>query len=248
MTTAASKRAPLMQADIDTATQTVLIVEDELDLNELLTYRLEKDGYQVVGAESGEQAIKLLTTHQPDAILLDLMLPGMDGLEVCRIVKENSATANIPVIMLTAKGEEADIVRGLEMGADDYITKPFSPRVLNARIRAVLRRNHPQPAAEGEGNMIHCKGVTIDLDRHEVRVEGELAQLTATEFKLLTLLLSKPGRVFTRQGIIQSIHDGFAAVTDRSVDVQVVALRRKLSDAGSHIETVRGVGYRFRDQ
>lgn len=234
--------------DASSAGKTVLLVEDESDLNELLTYSLEKDGFKVLSAESGEQGVKLLSSHQPDMILLDLMLPGIDGLEVCRLVKENSDTADVPVIMLTAKGEESDIVRGLEMGADDYITKPFSPRVLNARIRAVLRRAESEAQTSDNSNIITCKDVTIDLDRHEVRIEGELAQLTATEFKLLTLLISKPGRVFTRQGIIQTIHEGFAAVTDRSVDVQVVALRRKLGDAGSHIETVRGVGYRFRDQ
>jgi len=248
MTTAQNLRAATMPAaDSSTTGKTVLLVEDESDLNELLTYSLKKDGFKVLSAESGEQGVKLLSSHQPDMILLDLMLPGIDGLEVCRLVKENTDTAEVPVIMLTAKGEESDIVRGLEMGADDYITKPFSPKVLNARIRAVLRRAQSEAQPAGNSNIITCKEVTIDLDRHEVRVYGELAQLTATEFKLLTLLIGKPGRVFTRQGIIQMIHEGFAAVTDRSVDVQVVALRRKLGDAGSHIETVRGVGYRFRD-
>ncbi|MEO0587469.1 MAG: response regulator transcription factor, partial [Planctomycetota bacterium] len=179
-------------------------------------------------------------------MLLDLMLPGMDGLEVCRNIKTSQETSELPVIMLTARGEESDVVQGLELGADDYITKPFSPRVLMARIRAVLRRSEAD--ASGDANrVVVLGGITIDPDRHQVKVEDDAIELTATEFKLLSLIMSRPGRVFTRQQIIESIHDGFAAVTDRSVDVQVVALRRKLMHRGKNIETVRGVGYRFRD-
>lgn len=223
----------------------ILLVEDERDLLELLKYNLDREGYEVLTAETGEDGLKLVRSASPDLILLDLMLPSMDGLEVCRSLKAKAETADIPVIMLTAKGEETDIVRGLELGADDYITKPFSPRILMARVKAVLRR------ADAEGrdrSVVEAADVRIDLERHEVTAEGEPVELTATEFKLLTLLVSRPARVFTRQQIIDSLHEGFAAVTDRSVDVQVVALRRKLGTAsGKRIETVRGVGYRFKD-
>ncbi|MEL7087260.1 MAG: response regulator transcription factor [Planctomycetota bacterium] len=222
----------------------ILLVEDERDLLELLKYNLDREGYSVSTAETGEDGLKLVRNQSPDLILLDLMLPSMDGLEVCRSLKARPDTAAIPVIMLTAKGEESDIVAGLELGADDYITKPFSPRILMARIKAVLRRAQ----AEGEEHRtLEAGGVRVDLDRHEVVVEGETVDLTATEFKLLTLLVSRPARVFTRQQIIDALHEGFAAVTDRSVDVQVVSLRRKLGSAGKRIETVRGVGYRFKD-
>ena len=224
--------------------KTILLVEDERDLLELLKYNFDREGYHVVTAETGEDGLKLVRKQPPDLILLDLMLPSMDGLEVCRSLKGRPETATIPIIMLTAKGEEADVVQGLEMGADDYITKPFSPRILMARIQAVLRRAETD---QQERRMIEAGGVRIDLDRHEVFSNEEQVDLTATEFKLLTLLVSRPARVFTRQQIIDSLHEGFAAVTDRSVDVQVVALRRKLEGAGKRIETVRGVGYRFKD-
>lgn len=224
----------------------VLLVEDEQDLLDLLSYNLERENYQVRATTSGEEALKLAGSEAPQLVLLDLMLPGMDGLEVARTLKTKPRTSGVPIIMLTAKGEESDIVKGLEIGADDYITKPFSPRVLMARISAVLRRAEQGPDAPAP-QTIEVGDVTIDLDRHEVCIADQPVELTATEFKLLTLMASRPGRVFTRQQIIESIHDGFAAVTDRSVDVQVVALRRKLGDAGRSIETVRGVGYRFRE-
>lgn len=229
------------------ADTTILLVEDEQDLLELLEYNLEREGYQVRTAGTGEAGLKEVRTELPDLILLDLMLPGMDGLEVCRTLKSRENTAVVPVIMLTAKGEESDIVRGLELGADDYITKPFSPRVLLARIRALLRRSVEGALDSDDSRTIETGNVTIDLERHEVRANGSVVDLTATEFKLLKLLAARRGRVFTRQQIIESIHEGFAAVTDRSVDVQVVSLRRKLGDVGAQIETVRGVGYRFRD-
>lgn len=222
----------------------ILLVEDERDLLELLKYNLDREGYLVSTAETGEDGLKLVRKQPPDLILLDLMLPSMDGLEVCRSLKSRPDSATIPVIMLTAKGEESDIVAGLELGADDYITKPFSPRILMARIKAVLRRGQDQ---DEERRALEAGGVHIDLDRHEVLVGGEPIDLTATEFKLLILLVSRPARVFTRQQIIDALHEGFAAVTDRSVDVQVVALRRKLKASGKRIETVRGVGYRFKD-
>lgn len=225
----------------------VLLVEDEQDLLDLLSYNLEREGYDVRTTTSGEEALKLVNAQPPQLILLDLMLPGMDGLEVARTIKGKSRTNSIPIIMLTAKGEESDIIKGLEIGADDYITKPFSPRVLLARIAAVIRRTDANGELVDEPPVIEVGDLTIDLERHEVSMAGQPIDLTATEFKLLSLMAARPGRVFTRQQIIESIHEGFAAVTDRSVDVQVVALRRKLGDTGRNIETVRGVGYRFRE-
>jgi len=243
--TARHQRDRSSQVNTDT---TILLVEDEQDLLELLRYNLSWEGFQVETAMTGEAGLKKAREMggHLDLVLLDLMLPGIDGLEVCRTLKGRDHTTAIPIIMLTAKGEEADIVRGLEYGADDYITKPFSPRVLMARIAAVLRRREGEAKA-GDNAVVQIGDVQIDTNRHEVLVKGEPAELTATEFKLLSLLASKAGRVFTRQQIIESIHEGYAAVTDRSVDVQVVSLRRKLGEAGRSIETVRGVGYRFRD-
>lgn len=226
----------------------ILLVEDELDLLELLRYNLDRDGYDVQTATTGEEGLKKVREQLPDLVLLDLMLPGMDGLEVCRSLKTRDHTAAVPIIMLTARGEESDIVRGLELGADDYITKPFSPRVLLARIKAVLRRGGNDGQDDAAASRVMAVGeLMIDLDRHRITVAEQQVDLTATEFKLLCLLVARPGRVFTRQQIIETIHDGFAAVTDRSVDVQIVALRRKLGETGRNIETVRGVGYRYRE-
>lgn len=225
----------------------VLVVEDEQDLLDLLSYNLEREGYDVRATTHGEDALKLVQASPPALVLLDLMLPGMDGLEVARTLKGKPKTSSIPIIMLTAKGEEVDIVKGLEIGADDYITKPFSPRVLIARIAAVMRRADNLSEDGTPGGEIEVGDLLINTERHEVSMAGQTIELTATEFKLLTLMAARPGRVFTRQQIIESIHEGFAAVTDRSVDVQVVALRRKLGDTGRNIETVRGVGYRFRE-
>jgi len=214
----------------------------------LLRYNLEREGYTVRAVTTGEAGLKEVRRDPPDLVLLDLMLPGMDGLEVCRTLRGRGETADMPIIMLTAKGEEQDVVQGLELGADDYIPKPFSPRVLMARLRAVLRRGSQPPAAEAGQRVVQRGDIRIDIDRHEVHVAGERKELTATEFKLLSALARQPGRVFTRQQIIEAVHDGLAAVTDRSVDVQVVSLRRKLGDAGRAIETIRGVGYRFREE
>jgi len=225
----------------------LLVVEDEEDLRELLVYNLARDGYRVTAVESGEQGLLKAMKEKPDLIVLDLMLPGMDGLEVCRSLKGKPDTAGIPIVMLTAKGEESDIVSGLELGSDDYITKPFSPRVLVARIKAVLRRKQEEREEEREEGTLEVNGMVISPSRHEVRIGEDRIDLTATEFKLLVLLARRPGRVFTRQQIIENVHGGMSAVTDRSVDVQVVTLRRKLGERGDDIETVRGVGYRFRD-
>ena len=244
----AKARATPVSKTPDTSSRArILVVEDEQDLQDLLRYNLSREGFNVTVSGSGEEAIRIVQDGAPDLIVLDLMLPGMDGLEVCRTLKSDRATSMIPVVMLTAKGEEADVVVGLEMGADDYVTKPFSPRVLMARLKAVLRR----PAADAEKTpdspSLRINRLQITPDRHEVRVDGEAVDLTATEFRLLYLLAKKPGRVFTRQQIIDALHEGFAAVTDRSVDVQVVSLRRKLGPIGDDIQTVRGVGYRLKD-
>lgn len=227
------------------AKETILVVEDEEDIRELLKYNLEKEGYQVFGAATGEEALQAVRTRLPDLILLDLMLPGIDGLEVCRRFRGGSQTKHLPIIMLTAKGEEADIVTGLELGADDYIAKPFSPRVLLARLRAVLRRRSqpllPETAPLKTGEMV------IHPGRHEVLLQGQLVQLTVTEFRLLHLLVRKPGWVFTRTQIVNEIHGEDYPVSDRSIDVQIVSLRKKLGASGSQIETIRGIGYRFKE-
>jgi two-component system phosphate regulon response regulator PhoB len=225
------------------ARETILVVEDEADILELVRYNLVKEGYTVAGAASGEEGLKAVKARRPDLVLLDLMLPGMDGLEVCRTLKADAQTRAIPVVMLTAKGEESDIVAGLELGADDYIVKPFSPRVLVARLRAVLRRRSLIPPDEEA--VLRAHDVVIHPGRHEVLVRGKPVDLTATEFRLLHFLARRPGWVFTRYQIVNAVKGEDAAVTDRAVDVQVVGLRRKLGPAGEFIETVRGVGYRF---
>jgi two-component system phosphate regulon response regulator PhoB len=231
--------------------QSVLVVEDEEDIRELISYNLLKEGYQVAGVASGEDALKAIEVKAPDLILLDIMLPGLDGLKVCRSLKSNPMFDAIPIIMLTAKGEEPDIVAGLNMGADDYITKPFSPKVLLARMQAVLRRAEAGRDAfdedEEECETVERRDLVIHLGRHEVSVCGEAVDLTATEFKLLHFLSQRPGWVFTRQQILDGVHGDNYAITDRAVDVQIVGLRRKLGSAGAYIETVRGVGYRFKE-
>ena len=223
----------------------VLIVEDEADILELIQFNLQKEGYQTKGVKTGEEALKSVKISQPDIILLDLMLPGIDGLEVCKTLKSNPQTKNIPIIMLTAKTEESDIVIGLELGADDYITKPFSPKVLMARIKAVLRRNSSN--TNDSSKIITIKDVTIDPIRFLVTVRGEEIDLTHTEFRILHFLASQPGRVFSRYQIVDAVHGTNYSVTDRSIDVQIVGLRKKLKDAGYYIQTVRGVGYRFKE-
>jgi two-component system, OmpR family, alkaline phosphatase synthesis response regulator PhoP len=231
--------------------QSVLVVEDEDDIRELVSYNLLKDGYQVAGVASGEDVLKAVESKPPDLILLDIMLPDMDGLKVCHKLKGDPRFDSIPIIMLTAKGEEADIVAGLNMGADDYITKPFSPKVLLARVQAVLRRAESDrqllPEEEEETEIVEIRDLVIHPGRHEVSVGGESVELTATEFKLLHLLAQRPGWVFTRQQILDGVHGDNYAITDRAVDVQIVGLRRKLGAVGSYIETVRGVGYRFKE-
>ena len=227
------------------AKETILVVEDEEDIRELLKYNLEKEGYQVFGAATGEEGLRAVRDRRPDLILLDLMLPGLDGLEVCRRIRGEAQTQPLPIIMLTAKGEEADIVTGLELGADDYIVKPFSPRVLLARLRAALRRRR-QPLP-GQTAALKTDEMVIHPGRHEVLLQGQPIQLTVTEFRLLHLLVRKPGWVFTRTQIVNEIHGEDYPVSDRSIDVQIVSLRKKLGVFGSQIETIRGIGYRFKD-
>jgi two-component system phosphate regulon response regulator PhoB len=223
----------------------ILAVEDEESILELLRYNLEKAGFAVTSAASGEAALALARQRRPDLVLLDLMLPGIDGLDVCRLLKKGKETEDVPIIMLTARGEESDIVTGLELGADDYLTKPFSPRVLLAHIRAALRRSAARPAAERD--RVSAGPVALDRARREVRVAGAAVELTFTEFEVLWHLASRPGLVFTRAQIVDAVRGTDYPVTERAVDVQIVGLRRKLGDAGALIETVRGVGYRFRD-
>jgi two-component system, OmpR family, alkaline phosphatase synthesis response regulator PhoP len=227
------------------ANECILVVDDEEDILELVKYNLLRDGYEVVTAATGEEALVTVRSRKPDLIVLDLMLPGIDGLNVMRRLKDDDEIRKIPVVMLTARGEEADVVTGLELGADDYVTKPFSPRILTARIRAVLRRHSP---IESESEAELRKGdLLIHPGRRQVFIKGEPVDLTFTEFQVLLFLARRPGWVFTRSQIVDAVRGGDYPVTDRSVDVQIVGLRKKLGDCGHYIETVRGVGYRFRE-
>ena len=221
----------------------ILVVDDEEDIVELVQFNLAKEGYQVTCALCGEDALKQLRTELADLVILDLMLPGIDGLEVAHRIKGDSKTSHIPIIMLTAKGEEADIVTGLERGADDYVVKPFSPRVLVARVKTVLRRKSDSDLDEPE--VIHIGELFIHSGRREVLVAEDPVQLTYTEFQLLYYLARRPGWVATRTQIVDAVRGSGYPVTDRSVDVQVVGLRKKLGSYGKYIQTVRGVGYRF---
>jgi two-component system phosphate regulon response regulator PhoB len=223
----------------------IMIVEDEADILELLTYHLTREGYGVMGLANGELALAEIRRNKPQLILLDLMLPGVGGLEVCRLLKANPETAGIPVVMVTAKGEEADVVVGLEMGADDYVAKPFSMKILLARIHTVLRRRESTPVAPDE--LLKVFDMVINPGRHEVMCGKTAVELTASEFRLLHFLAQRPGWVFTREQIVDGVKGEDYAVTDRAVDVQMVSLRRKLGKRGNYIETVRGVGYRFKE-
>ena len=227
------------------ARESILVVEDDEDIRRLITLTFTKEGYRVTETESGEEALKKAAVSPPDLIMLDLMLPGLDGLEVCRLLKREAATQAVPIIMLTAKGEESDIVAGLELGADDYITKPFSPRVVVARVRAVLRRKSLETSDDDQPLTI--ENIVIHPGRHEVRIDDRPVELTLSEFKLLHFLVRRRGWVFTRYQIVDALRGEDYPVTDRSVDVLVVGLRKKLGEAGKLIETVRGVGYRFRE-
>ena len=227
------------------AKETILVVDDEEDIRELVRHHLHREGYEVKGADSGEKALKAVRSGPVDLIVLDLMLPGIDGLEVARKLKNDPQTRHIPILMLTAKGEESDVVTGLELGADDYITKPFSPRILIARTRAIVRRagtEQPDDTA-----IIRVHDIEIHPGRRTVTIQEQPVNLTYTEFQVLSILARRPGWVFTRSQIVDMVRGDDYPVTDRSVDVQIVGLRKKLGAHGDLIETVRGVGYRFKE-
>ncbi|HZN39719.1 MAG TPA: response regulator [Planctomycetota bacterium] len=224
----------------------ILLIEDEPDILEVIQYNLEREGHKVVACRNGEQGLSRIRTDNPDLVILDIMLPGMDGVEVCRQVKSDPITRSIPVIMVTAKSEESDVVLGLGIGADDYISKPFSPRELVARVKVVLRRG-PLRDQSGGGERVVRGSLAIDLGRHEARLADQLISLTPTEMRLLHFLASHPGRVFPRAHLLSRVIGEDAIVTDRNIDVHVRSLRQKLGEHADFIETVRGVGYRFAD-
>jgi len=222
---------------------TILVVDDEEDIVELVQLNLAREGFQTLACTTGEEALEIAESRLPDLIILDVMLPGIDGMEVCRRLKANPDTRQIPVLMLTAKVEEADVVAGLELGAGDYVTKPFSGKVLAARVRRLLRS---QEIETDDKSIIRIQDLTVDPARHEVQVCGEPVPLTLSEFNILHMLAVRPGVVFTRYQIVDKLHGSDYTVTDRAVDVQIVGLRRKLGSCGKLIETVRGVGYRLK--
>lgn len=223
---------------------TILVIDDEKDLQELVRYNLEKEGFDVIVARDGTAGLDIALRHRPDLVVLDLMMPGMDGLEVCRRLRSDERGRRVPLLMLTAKATEADRVVGLELGADDYVTKPFSPRELVARVKAILRRaSAPTDAAE----VVRRGELLIDVGGHQVKYAGRPIQFTATEFRILQFLASRPGRVLTRDEIIDGALERDTDVFDRTIDVHITAIRRKLGAGGEMVETVRGFGYRFRE-
>ena len=223
----------------------IVIVEDEPDIVEVISYNLKREGYQVASADRGDEGLKLVRSQSPSLVILDLMLPGMDGLAVCQQLKADPITRDIPIIMVSAKGEESDIVIGLGMGADDYLAKPFSPRELLARVKAVLRRGPVREEQQKERVVV--RDMLLDIARHEVRVSGELLRLTATEFRILFQLASQPGRAFTREQLLNRVVGKGVVIVDRNIDVHIRSIRKKLGDHGEMIQTIRGVGYRFVD-
>ncbi|MDY6843661.1 MAG: response regulator transcription factor [Thermodesulfobacteriota bacterium] len=220
----------------------ILIVDDEKDIVELVAYHLGKEGFRMILSFDGEDAVRLAQRESPDLVILDLMLPGLDGLEVCRLLKRNQETQHIPIIMLTAKAQETDIVVGLELGADDYVTKPFSPRELIARVNAVLRR---VTQIENIQETLMMRDLIIDLAQYQATWKGNPLDLTTTEFKLLLFLVQRQGMVMTRQQILDGVLGDDAFVTERTVDVHIRRLRKKLGEAFPYIITKRGIGYMF---
>jgi len=227
--------------------EAILIIEDDPDIQELLSHSMSGEGWKILQAKNGEEGLKILRSKKVNCILLDIMLPGMDGLKVLKKIKEIEQCANVPVIMTTAKGEEADIVSGLELGADDYVVKPYSPKVLIARIRAGLRRQE-ESGASAAATIWQQGEIKLDAARHTAFCGDRQLDLFATEFSLLKHFLSNPEIVFSRNQIIAAVHGPDYPVTDRSVDVQILGLRKKLGEAGDMIETIRGVGYRLRNK
>jgi two-component system phosphate regulon response regulator PhoB len=224
----------------------IAVIEDEADILEVVQYNLRREGYLVVASRNGEEGLDRIRKENPDLVLLDLMLPGLDGLEVCKRLQADPVTAAIPVIMVTAKGEESDVVLGLQLGADDYVTKPFSPKELLARVKAVLRRG-PLREVRSSGDRVVRDGLVVDSTKHLVTVDGEPITLTATEMRLLHFLAAHPGRVFSRDQLLSRAIGDHAVVIDRNIDVHIGSIRRKLGRCRELIETIRGVGYRFRD-
>lgn len=235
-----------MSKTIQAQRGTIVVIEDEEDILEVVRYNLERDGFRVVTRTDGEDGLSAVQAESPDLVLLDLMLPGLDGIEVCRRMQTDPITSSIPIIMVTAKGEESDVVLGLAVGADDYLAKPFSPRELVARVRAVLRRGPLKSDRQG-GERIVREGLVVDAGKHQVLVDDEPVTMTATELRLLHFLASHPGRVFSRDQLLSRVIGDHAVVIDRNIDVHVGAIRRKLGPYRELIETVRGVGYRFRE-
>ncbi len=222
--------------------ENILIVEDDKNISKLIKYNLDQEGFRCMASFSGEDALKILDKEPVDLIMLDIMLPGVDGLEVCRRVKQDKKLSNIPIIMLTAKGEEVDKIVGFELGADDYIVKPFSPRELNLRVKAVLKRMKP---AGVEKDLLKAGKLTVDLSRHKVSIDKKEVELTNMEFKLLVILIQRRGRVQSRDRLLEDVWGMASVVTTRTVDTHIKRLREKLGKTGDSIETVRGVGYRF---
>ena len=223
----------------------VLVVDDERDIRKLLEYNLGKEGYEVSLAETGEEAFRVIQTRTPDLVILDLMLPGTDGLEICRILRADSKTRPIPILMLTAKGSETDQVVGLELGADDYVTKPFQLKVLLVRVKKLLQRRVEAPA--GALGVLKAGPILLDSEKRRVLVKGKEAPLTALEFRILAFLMKKPGRVFSRDELLSGAWKHEAFIVDRAVDVHIKSIRKKLGPASDAIETVRGAGYRLRE-
>lgn len=245
-----SEQDPLQTMPSPASRPTVLIVEDDPDIAELITYHLTHNRCQAQAVHKGQLGLDIAGRIHPDLLILDLMLPDMDGLDVCKRLKNTPGTADIPILIVSARGEEADIVTGLELGADDYVTKPFSPRILLARVRTILRRNSQPsaPPSTDTSTIALAEGhLEIDLDRYEVRVGNEPVDLTKSEFEILRCLAAKVGTVRTRDQIIASLHGRDAVLTTRTIDVHMTALRRKLGQAGKLITTVRGVGYRLEE-
>lgn len=223
----------------------ILIVEDEKNIAKLIRYNLEKDGYECTMAKTGEEAMSILEKQAFDLIILDIMLPGIDGFEVCRKIKQNIRLKNIPIIMLTAKGEEVDIIVGLELGADDYIVKPFSPRELILRIKAILKRGKPEPLKK---DIITEGDISVDIPKHKVTVKNKEIELTRMEFKLLVTLMERRGRVQDRDKLLNDVWNIDTMINTRTIDTHIKKLREKLGHkAGNMIETVRGMGYRFKE-